>query len=103
MSSYSLALTAQRDLAAIRDYHLEIAGKRVAREVIVSFVEAFRLIGKNPGLGHKREDLAEDRDLLFWPVGDYLIVYRTHSDRVEIATIAHGYRDVATIISQRFP
>jgi len=57
MSGYFLAPTAQEDLVAIRDYYLKEAGVRVARQMLVDFVEAFRLISRVPGIGHKREDL----------------------------------------------
>jgi hypothetical protein len=32
--------------------------------MLVEFVEAFRLLAKNPGAGHTRKDLAEDRPIL---------------------------------------
>jgi len=82
MSGYFLAPTAQEDLVAIRDYYLKEAGVRVARQMLVDFVEAFRLISRVPGIGHKREDLAADRPVLFWPMREYLIVYRAASDPV---------------------
>ena len=65
---YILAPAAQEDLVAIRDYYLEQAGDRIARHLLVEFVAAFRLIARNPGIGHKREDLAESRSVLFWPM-----------------------------------
>ena len=64
MSGYALTPTAQRDLVRIRDYYLAEAGHRVARMMLVEFVEAFRLLAKNPGAGHTRKDLAEDRPIL---------------------------------------
>jgi plasmid stabilization system protein ParE len=98
---YILAPAAQEDLVAIRDYYLKAAGFRIARQMLVEFVEAFRTIARNPGIGHRREDLAESRPVLFWSVRDYLIVYRSGTNPVEIVTIAHGNRDVARIISRR--
>jgi plasmid stabilization system protein ParE len=61
MSHYFLAPAGRRGLAAIREYQIEVGGIRVTRRLIVDFVNAFRLLAKNPGLGHRREDLAEDR------------------------------------------
>ncbi len=66
MSAYRLTPVAQEDLADIRDYYWEEAGHRVARQMLVEFVEAFRFLARTPGAGHKREDLAEDRPILFW-------------------------------------
>ena len=47
--------------------------------MLVEFVEAFRLLAKNPSAGHARKDLAEDRPVLFWPMRAYLILYQTGS------------------------
>ena len=69
MSGYILTPVAQEDLADIRDYYPDEAGYRVARQMLVEFVEAFRFLALTPGAGHKREDLAEDRQFLFGPCG----------------------------------
>ena len=98
---YILAPTAQEDLVAIRDYYLREAGFRIARRMLVEFVEAFRTIARTPGIGHRREDLAQLRPVLFWPMKDYLIVYRAGTSPVEVVMIVHGNRDVARVISRR--
>jgi toxin ParE1/3/4 len=100
MSGYKLAPPAQEDLAA-RAYYQREAGYRIVRRMLAEFVEAFRMIAKTPGIGHRREDLAEKRPVLFWPVRDYLIIYRVATDPVEIITIARGSRDVAAILKRR--
>lgn len=61
---------AKDDLAGIRDYYLEAAGQRIARQMVVDFVEAFRFLARTPGAGHTRQDLAGDRPILFWPMRD---------------------------------
>jgi antitoxin ParD1/3/4/toxin ParE1/3/4 len=101
MSGYLLTPTAQEDLTAIRDYYLEKAGARVARQMLVEFVEAFRFLGRAPGAGHKREDLSEDRPVLFWAMRDFLIIYKRDSSPLQIVTIARGTRDIPTLISNR--
>lgn len=101
MKGYRLSVPAQEDLNGIFDYYFEEAGFRVARKMAVEFVEAFRAIGRNPGIGHKRQDLAGNRPLLFWPMKDYLILYRTLGGSIEIAMIVHGSRDVARLIRRR--
>ena len=100
---YILAPEAQEDLVTIRDYYLQEAGFRIARQMLVEFVQAFRLIARNPGIGHRREDLAESKPVLFWPMRDYLIVYRSGTKPVEIVMIIHGSRDVARIIARQHP
>jgi toxin ParE1/3/4 len=101
MSGYILTPAAQEDLTDIRAYYLEEAGRRVARQMLVEFVEAFRFLARTPGAGHKREDLAEERPILFWPMRDYLILYKPDSTPLRIITIARGSRDVPTIIGRR--
>ena len=100
MTRYVLAPAAQEDLVAIRDYYPEEAGYRIARQMLAEFVKAFQTIARAPGVGHKREDLAGARPVLFWPVRDYLIVYRS-AKPVEIVTIVRGSRDVAVVLKRR--
>jgi plasmid stabilization system protein ParE len=101
VTGYVLAPNAQEDLVAIRDYYVAAGGYKLARRMLLEFVDAFRTIARHPAIGHKREDLVEDRPVLFWPVRDYLVVYRTNTQPVEIVTIAHGRRDVAGIVKRR--
>jgi len=101
MSGYILQPTAQEDLTGIRDYYLDEAGYRVARQMLVEFVETFRFLARTPGAGHKREDLAEDRPILFWPMRDYMILYKPGTDPLSIITIARGSQDIPKIIGRR--
>lgn len=101
MNRYLLTPTAQADLIAIQDYYLEEAGYSVARQMLEEFVAAFRFLGRTPGAGHRREDLAEDRPILFWAMRDYLIIYKPVTDPLEILTIARGSRDIPAIIKRR--
>lgn len=101
MSRYTLAPAAQADLVAIQDYYLKEAGYKIARQMLVEFIGAFRAIANTPGIGHKREDLAGDRPVLFWPMRDYLIIYRFATKPVEIVTIARASRDIAVILKRR--
>jgi plasmid stabilization system protein ParE len=100
MSRYTLTPTAQADLVDIRDHYLEEAGRRVAHQMVVEFVEAFKFPARNPNSGHKREDLAGDRAVLFWAMRDYLILYRPNTRPLIIATIVRGTREVLRIISR---
>ncbi len=101
MSKYILMPAAKNDLAGIRDYYLEKAGIRVARQMVVEFEEAFRFLARTPGAGHTRQDLAEERPILFWPMRDYLILYKPGSHPLEILAILHGSRDLPVWIGRR--
>ncbi len=92
---------AQEDLVGIRDYYLEQAGYRIARQMVVEFIEAFRFLARTPGAGHKREDLAEARPILFWAMRDYLILYRPATKPLEILSVVRGSQDVPRIIDRR--
>ena len=101
MSKYILMPAAREDLAGIRDYYLEEAGYRVARQMVVEFVEAFRFLARTPGAGHVRQDLADDRPILFWPMRDYLVLYRPGTRPLEILSIFRGSRNLPAIIGRR--
>lgn len=84
----------------IRDYNLEHGSPRAARKMLVEFVGAFRSIAKTPGIGHERKDLAEGRPVLFWPIRDYLIIYRADRKLIEIVTVVRGSRDVSALLER---
>ena len=51
----------------------------------------FRLLGKNPHAGRRREELRSG--YRSFPVGEYLIFYRIMEPGVRILHIVHGRRD----------
>ena len=101
MSRYILLPAAKQDLAEILDKYFEEAGCRVARRMMVEFVEAFRFLAGTPGAGHVRQDLAEERSILFWPMRDYLILYRRGTKPLEILAVFRGCRDIPALIRRR--
>jgi plasmid stabilization system protein ParE len=54
-------------------------------------------LAETPRMGHRRDDLAKDRPILFWPVGNYLILYRATKGFVEVVAVAHGKRDIPAL------
>jgi plasmid stabilization system protein ParE len=56
---------------------------------------AFDLLAKAPSLGHLREDLTS-LPVRFWPVGDYLVIYRVQAKAIEIVAVTQGSRDLPT-------
>jgi plasmid stabilization system protein ParE len=85
------------DLRELRD-HIAKDSPESARRMMVRFVSAFRLLAKNPELGHAREDL--QADIRFWPVGAYLILYLAARTPIEILAVVHGARDVPAIVNR---
>lgn len=100
MFPYVLSPDALQDLQDIWDF---IAADNVsaANKLEDQFFEAFDMLAKRPRVGHTRSDLTE-RDVRFWPVGSYLIVYRTSAAAsIQVVAVLHGARDVAEVIRKR--
>jgi len=99
MFPYVLSPDALQDLQDIWDF---IASDNVvaADKLEDELFEAFEMLAKRPGMGHARSDLAE-RNVQFWPVGKYLIVYRGFPSPPQVVAVLHGARDVAEVIRKR--
>jgi len=99
MKEYVLSTGAELDLDEIWEY---IAQDNIdaADRWIGKLFDAFEALARNPGMGHKREDLTA-YPILFWPVGAYLILYRVQSERIEIVAVTQGARDIPSFLPQR--
>jgi plasmid stabilization system protein ParE len=99
MSAYVISPSALEDLQEIWDF---IAADNVhaADQLQDEFFEAFDELSRRPGIGHARQDLT-NRQVRFWPVGSYLIVYREIPGRIQIVAIFHGARDIPKEIAGR--
>ena len=100
MSRYVLSKEAQADLRDIRDY-IAKDSLRAAQRVLSEFTEAFRGLSQMPRKGHVREDLTARKDVRFWPVYSYLVIYRPDKKPLEIVAILHGMRDVKRVLGER--
>ncbi len=98
MMRFVLTRPAERDLDQIKSYLIEKAGPRIAGKVFHEIRNALKLLGRNPGIGHAREDLT-DRPVKFWPVYSYLIVYDPETKPVQIIRVMHGMRDVEEVLN----
>ncbi len=95
MSRFDVSRRALRDLEEILDFIAE-RSLDAADRVQEDFHVAFRQLAQDPGMGHLREDLT-GRDVLFWRVHSYLVIYR-HSTPLHIVRVIHGKRDVRTLL-----
>jgi plasmid stabilization system protein ParE len=96
MSDFRLSPQAFRDIDEIWEFIADDnldAADRVRDEIFA----ACGKLAETPGMGHLREDLA-DEPLRFWRVHSYLIIYRPASRPLEIVRVLHGARDIATIL-----
>jgi len=96
---YVVAPGAESDLQQIWRYLLGEAGLAVANQIQGELVDAFEGLSDVPGKGHRRQDLTH-RDVLFFSVYQYMIVYRQGS-MVEIVAVLHGKRDVKRLLKTR--
>lgn len=97
MKRFVLTPAAKADLIDISDY-IKYDSPTTARRVVAEIRKAMRHLAEMPGIGHIREDLA-DESLRFWPIYSYLIVYRPETRPLQIIRVLHGARDVRRILS----
>ncbi len=93
MPEFFVTDRAQADLDSIWNY-IASDNPDAADRVEDSIVEAFSKLAEHPFMGHKREDLT-GKDLRFWGVYFYLIIYDPHAEPPIILRVLSGWRDVA--------
>ena len=97
--TFDLTPEARADLAEIV---LTIAedSPRIAERIRVQLLEELRRLGRNPGVGHYREDLLSRR-YRFWGFYRYVIVYAWQTKPVRIIAALHGARDLGALLGTR--
>ena len=101
MKECALSVGAEFDLDEIWEYIADDSIDAADRWVGKLF-DAFDAIARNPGIGHRRQDLT-DYPVLFWPVGAYRVIYRDQPKQVEIVAVTQGARDIPSFPGQRKP
>jgi plasmid stabilization system protein ParE len=96
MKRFILTPRARQDVNDIWDY---IANDNIeaADRVIDALDNAMIKLAKNPGMGHRRDELTDKRHR-FLLVYSYLIVYRHETKPLQIIRILHAARDVQSIL-----
>jgi antitoxin ParD1/3/4/toxin ParE1/3/4 len=97
MSRFVLTFDASEDLREIIEF-IRKDSPNAARRVLQEFRETMRKLAQMPGMGHMRQDLA-DEALRFWPIYSYLIIFRPETKPLEIVRVLRGSRDVLSILS----
>lgn len=93
MSRYRLTPRARQGLTGILEYVEREFGLDSAELVLDQLVAAFERIAHQPGIGHTRDEITEDRTIRFWSVPPTVIAYRARGDIVEILIVERGERD----------
>jgi plasmid stabilization system protein ParE len=99
MGRYHLTGPAKDDIREIVRYIRErnpSASVSVRRELQA----AMRRLGDFPGMGHVRDELANE-SLRVWSVYSYLIVYRPERKPIEVLRVVHGARDLRRAVFGR--
>ena len=96
MNPYVLTPRAEQDLSGIWDYIAEDSIDAADR-VLLAIENAVQRLANRPGIGHLREDLADQRHR-FWLVYSYLIVYRIGTQPLQVIRVLHAARDVQSIL-----
>ena len=91
MKRYRLPRGARADLDRIWDYIAERSSAQIASEFIWKFYDTFASIGSSPAAGVSIPELLGD-DARRFPMGNYLIYYRSKRGRVEILRVLQGKR-----------
>ena len=99
MPDFLLSPEAMEDLESISDF-IAADDPGAADRMIDEFFAAFDQLAAWPRSGHVRPDLT-NRDVRFWPVRSYLVVYRDLRDKVQIVAILHAARDIPTVLEDR--
>jgi len=71
-----------------------------ADRVLDDFYHSFGRLATTPGMGHTRDDLTR-RDVRFWPIYSYLVVYQRRSRPLLVIAVLHGRRDVKRLLEDR--
>jgi toxin ParE1/3/4 len=87
MMTYRLAKRARQDVLKIWQYIAE-DNERAADRFIDLLIHYFELLGENPRVGRRRDELR--RGYRSFPVGDYLILYSNMEPGVCIMHVVHA-------------
>ncbi len=96
MKSYTLSREVERGLEELWEY-IAADSMDSADRVLKGLSDAFELLAQSPKIGHTRSDLTSS-PILFWPEGDYLIVYRPKKNGIDVVAVVHGSRNVPHLL-----
>ncbi len=85
---------ARLDLLEIWAYIAE-ENPGAADKLLDAIDEKCILLGRNPKIGQARPDIAPD--MRYFPVKNYLILYREQEFGIEVVRVIHAMRDIGEI------
>jgi toxin ParE1/3/4 len=98
--AHRLAPRAKADLEELALYvFVETGSLEIATRLVDSITERFVLLGTHPSAGRRRDDLRPG--IRSFPVGSYLVLYRTDGDDVVVQRVVRGSRDLDALFGER--
>lgn len=96
MRSFVLSAEAFQDIDEIWEF---IAGDNpdAADRMRDQLFEAFRKLARRPLMGRFRPELTS-RQVRFWPVNPYLVIYDARVQPIEVVRVVHGARDLGRLL-----
>ena len=100
MDPFRLTDDAILDIDAIWLYLLDKEGVETADRIVTELFRGFYKLADIPNSSHRRADLTS-KQVLFYRIFSYLVIYKLGSEPLQILGVLHGKRNVARILSQR--
>ena len=100
MDQFQLTEDAVFDIDAIWLYLSQKESEQTADRIVTEIFKSFYKLADIPNSGHRRADLTS-KDVLFYKVFSYLIIYSPRSKPLRILGVLHGKRNVARILRRR--
>jgi toxin ParE1/3/4 len=94
---YKLTPQARFDLLSIWEF-IARDNIRAADRLAERMEAAFRLLARFPKTGHNRADVHTSVSVLFWPVGSYVVAYRSEPRPLVVLRILHAARDLDALL-----
>jgi toxin ParE1/3/4 len=94
---YVLSLRARRDIDEIWDF-IARDNANAATRFTVQLGEKLGLLARTPLMGRSAESLGQGFRRL--AVGNYLVLYRTAENHIDILQVLHGARDIEALLNR---
>ena len=101
MNSFVISPEAEEDIFEIWTYLANEVNAEFADQIESNLFDAFVFLARNPGLGHKRQDLTSIPVLFYraFPY-QYMIIYRQRTP-LEIVALLHAKRNIKKTLRNR--
>jgi toxin ParE1/3/4 len=96
--AHRLAPEAKADLVELWSYVADERSIETADRLVDSIAARFLLLSRHPRVGRLRDDLRAG--IHSFPVGNYVVLYRTEGDDVLIQRVVRGSRDLEALFRE---